>query len=114
LGQRCPAEFYQQSPRTYPEQTRVWEYPADHFLGRMRADGYIIWRDRRLYLSVALRDHTVAIARRDDGDWAVRFRNFDLAILAEADNQLFRSGLARSGQAGTEQENCYLSSRSKV
>jgi putative transposase len=114
LGQRCPVEAYERSSRPYPERVRTWEYPADHFVRRVRADGYMKWRDKALYLSEALRGYTVAIARRDDGDWVVRFRNFDLAILTEAKNQLVRSGLARSGQTRTNQENCYPSSRSKL
>jgi hypothetical protein len=43
----------------------------------------------------------VAISRRDDGDWLLRFRSFDLAIVEANSGQLRRSGLARSGQAGT-------------
>ena len=58
-------------------------------------DGYIKWRDGTVYLSGALRGETVGVARRDDGDWTVRFRGFDLAILPEAGGALRRSGLTR-------------------
>jgi hypothetical protein len=37
----------------------------------------------------------VALARRDEGDWAIRFRNFDLALLVEETNAVRRTGLAR-------------------
>jgi putative transposase len=114
LDQRCPAELYRSSPRPYPTHIRPWEYAADHHVRRVSASGYITWRDQPLYLTEALRGQTVAIAQRDDGNWVLRFRNFDLAILADADARLFRSGLARAGQAGTKQENCYPSCRSKV
>jgi CBS domain-containing protein/transposase InsO family protein len=85
LGQSCPASFYQPSQRPYPEQLAVWHYPADHYVRRVAADGYIRWQDRPLYLSEALRGETIAIAQRDDGDWAIRFRSYDLAIPGQAD-----------------------------
>ena len=62
----------------------------------MGRDGYIKWRDDRLYLSEALRGETMALAQRDDGDWAIRFRNFDLATLTQDSGTIRRSGLARS------------------
>jgi putative transposase len=96
LGQRCPATLWQPSPRRYPDKIRSWDYPADHFVCRVNANGYIGWRDRPLYLTEALRRQTVALAQRDDGDWWVRFRGFDLAVLDERSNALRRSGLGRS------------------
>ena len=101
LGQRCPGDFYASSPRCYPDKIAVWEYPADHHVRRVAGDGYIKWRDGKIYLSEALRQETVALARRDDGNWAIRFRNFDLGTLTDEGNELRRSGLARSGQART-------------
>jgi hypothetical protein len=82
LGQRCPAEFYAPSPRCYPEKITVWEYPADHQVRRVGGDGYIKWRDGTIDLSEAMRKETIALAQRDDGNWAIRFRNFDLGTLS--------------------------------
>jgi putative transposase len=101
LNQRCPAELYVPSSRTYPERLPDWEYPPDHQLRRVRADGYIKWQDRSLYLTEALVGEEVAISRRDDDDWVVRFRGFDLAILDAASGNRRCSGLARSGQPRT-------------
>jgi transposase InsO family protein len=95
LGQRCPAALYTPSPRAFPEQIPPWDYPPDHHVRRVGRNGYIKWRDGQLYLSEALRGETVALARRDDGDWAVRFRGFDLATLGDADHDLRRTGLTR-------------------
>ena len=95
LGQRCPATLYTASSRAYPATIRDWDYPADHQIRRVVGDGYIKWRDGTVYLSGALRGETVGVARRDDGDWTVRFRGFDLAILPEGGGPLRRSGLAR-------------------
>lgn len=102
LGQRCPAELYVRSPRCYPEKIAVWEYPADHQVRRVGGDGYIKWRDGKLYLSEALRKETIALAQRDDGNWAIRFRNFDLGTLTEEGNEIRRSGLVRSSRARPE------------
>lgn len=96
LGQRCPATLYTPSPRCYPATIRDWDYPADHQIRRVIGDGYIRWRDDTVYLSKALRGETVGVARRDDGDWAVRFRAFDLAVLKDESGELRRCGLART------------------
>jgi putative transposase len=97
LGQRCPAELYQPSPRLYQEQPEDWAYPADHQVRRVRADGYITWQDTNLYLTEALVGQRVAIARRDDGDWTIRFRSFDITRISAESGKLIRSRLARTG-----------------
>jgi putative transposase len=99
LGQRCPAEFYGPSPRCYPEKITVWQYPADHQVRRVSSDGYIKWRDGTIYLSEAMRKETIALAQRDDSNWAIRFRNFDLGTLTDESNEIRRSGLARLSHA---------------
>jgi len=38
--------------------------------------------------------------QRDDGNWAIRFRNFDLGTLTDEGNEIRRSGLVRSSQTG--------------
>jgi putative transposase len=100
LGQRYPAEFYTPSLRSYPEKIAAWDYPADHQIRRVGGDGYIKWRDGKLYLSEAMRKETVALAQRDDGNWAIRFRNFDLGTLTDEGNEIRRSGLVRLSQTG--------------
>jgi hypothetical protein len=49
-------------------------------------------------LSGALRGETVALAQRDDGDWAVRFRDFDFAVLADETGKIRRCKLARTAK----------------
>ena len=40
---------------------------------------------------------TVALARRDDGDWVVRFRQFELAVLDNESDTIGVDRLSRSG-----------------
>jgi putative transposase len=96
LGQRCPGTFYTASCRRYPSVIREWDYPADHQARRVAGDGYIKWQNGRIYLSEALRGETIALAQRDDGHWAIRFRAFDLATLTADSGEIRRTGLARS------------------
>jgi transposase InsO family protein len=100
LGQRCPATLYEPSPRDFPADIRAWEYPADHHVRRVDVKGYIKWRDGGVYLTEALRGEQVALAQRDDGDWTIRFRGFDLATLSDATTELRRSGLGRTTRTG--------------
>lgn len=96
LEQRCPATLYRRSEREFPEKIAAWSYPVDHHVRKVVGDGYIHWRDGTIYLSGALRGETVAVAQRDDGDWAVRFRGFDLAVVDDATGDLCRSRLSRT------------------
>jgi putative transposase len=96
LGQRCPAALYTPSARRLPAQIAAWEYPADHHTRKVIGDGHIVWRDREIYLSAALRGETVGLAQRDPGDWVVRFRGFDLAIVDEAGGALKPQALSRT------------------
>ena len=95
LGQLCPAALYTPSPRVYPERVADWDYPADHHVRQVSSKGYIRWRDSAVYLTEALCGERVALAQGDDDDWAVRFRQFTLAILSNATNTIRPMRLAR-------------------
>lgn len=93
LGQRCPATLYAASPRPYPSRLGVFAYPSDHQRRKVIGDGYITWRGGSIYLTAALIGQTVALAQRDDGDWAVRFCGFDLAVISDVTNRLVSAHL---------------------
>ena len=78
----------------FPKRSAPGTYPADHHARRVDVKGYIKWRDRRALSDEALRGEIVALARRDDGDWTIRFRGFDLATLSDETHDIRRSGLA--------------------
>ena len=62
------------------------------------SSGNIRWQDEALYVSEAPRGQTIGLARRDDGHWAIRFRNFDLAAVDAETRQIRRTGLVRLAQ----------------
>lgn len=98
LGQRSPGQVHCRSARAFPEVLRPWEYPLDHHVRRVNVKGYFKWRHGVLYLSEALAREKVGLVQDDDGNWIIRYRNFDLAILDDRLNEIRNSGLARSGQ----------------
>ena len=109
IGQRCPASLYSASARAWPAAIAAWEYPPDHHARRVSASGYVRWRDGQVYLTEALRGETVALAQRDDGDWTLRFRQFDLAVLSDENNEIRRTGLSRREGGGP-----YITSRDGI
>ncbi len=72
-------------------------YAADHHVRRVSKDGYIEWRDGRMYLTEALRGETVGLARHDDDEWRIRFRGFGLAVPSDALNAILLTGRSRTG-----------------
>ena len=101
LGNKCPVEIYSPSPRAFPEVIPAWDYPSDHHVINVNADGYIKWNDKPLYLTEALAREKVGVTKMDDEKLCIRFRNFDLAFIDEGAKEIRRSALARSGQSGT-------------
>ncbi len=99
LGQLCPATLFAPSARAYPEESVVWDYPADHHLRCVSAKGYIKWRDGAVYLTEALRGQTVALAQGDDGDWRIQFRQFGMAVLSDATGHIRHARLIRPASA---------------
>jgi putative transposase len=98
LGQRCPAHLHQPSQRSFPDVIRPWDYPVDHYVKRVNTKGYIMWKGEKLYLTEALLNEDVGIARQDDGEWMIRYRDFDLAVLDQLTGQIQALRPARAGR----------------
>lgn len=73
LGQRAPAEFYEPSPRRYPDPIPTVEYPGHFEVRKVRKDGQIRWRSHLLFLSEALVGEPVGLEEVEDGIWSVSF-----------------------------------------
>jgi transposase InsO family protein len=86
LHQQPPGHVYRPSPRPYPARVVSPEYPASLRVRRVRADGYIKWHGRLIFLSHALRGEPIGLEEVADGCWRVTFGALPLGCLhAEAD-----------------------------
>ena len=76
LGQRTPAEFYQPSPREYPERLPApRDYPDEWQKRKVRPNGRIKWKGRSVTISRALIGHYIGLQESGDGQWALHFEN---------------------------------------
>lgn len=88
LDQRPPAEFYEPSPRSYPDPVPQVEYPGHFEVRRVRHDGQIKWQGRYLFLSGVLAGEPVGLEEVDDGIWSVHFGPRLLARYDQRDRKL--------------------------
>lgn len=73
LGQRPPAELYEESPRAYPERLEEIEYPGHFEVRRVQSRGEISWRGLRPFVSEVLTGEPVGLEEVDDGVWSLYF-----------------------------------------
>jgi transposase InsO family protein len=86
LNQRPPGHVYRPSPRPYPARVVSPEYPDALHVRRVRADGYLKWQGRLIFLSHALRGEPVGLEEVADGCWRISFGSLPLGCLhADAD-----------------------------
>ncbi len=88
LGQRPPAELYEESPRVYPESLKEIEYPGHFEIRRVQSRGEISWQGKRLFLSEALMEESVGLEEVDDGVWSLYLGSRLLARFDERDRIL--------------------------
>ena len=84
LGQRFPAEFYQRSLRTLPQQYwgRDFDYPEDFETARVRKSGALPWNDRSAFVSTVLKHELLGLQWQRDGAWRVYFGPLPLGTLS--------------------------------
>lgn len=84
LGQQTPAEFYQPSPRPFPERLpEPAGYPLDWPRRRVSPCGRTKWNGVLVALNLALRGQEIGFKPVGDGLWAVYFEHLQLGILDE-------------------------------
>jgi transposase InsO family protein len=81
LGMKRPAQVYKPSPRKLPKVTSELEYLQHDDTMLVDRRGYIVFRQRRIYLSTALALETVGVREELDGRWLMTFANLDLGYL---------------------------------
>jgi len=83
LADHTPAEFYQPSPRPYPERLPEPHYPGHFERRRISHAGELRWHSRHLFLSSVFAGELIGLEEIDDGVWSVYFAHHLLARLDE-------------------------------
>ena len=84
-----PARWYALSPRPYPETLEDPEYPANALVRRVRTNGEIRWKGKRLFLSEALTGEAVGLLETLTG-YDVYFGPIRLGRLDPAQERMLR------------------------
>lgn len=90
LGMRTPAEFYEPSPREYPERLRELEYGPGLSPRRVDERGTIRWHVTKVFLSKALGGEVVALDEIDAKLCRVLFGPLELGLLDAGLGRLLR------------------------
>lgn len=84
LGQCPPTQFYETSPRPYPERLPQGRaYPEDWEVRQVRPGGRMRWGGQEVNITRALAGLRVGLEPVDDGRWAVWFEDLELGIFEE-------------------------------
>ncbi len=83
MGLVAPAEFYQPSPRSYPERLVELEYPAGYGTRLIDETGSFRWDYARVFVGHALAGQRVGLEAVGDGCWRVWFSFCALGVFNE-------------------------------
>jgi hypothetical protein len=83
LGQKRPAEVWKPSPRPFPDRIPDPDYLQHYQQRRVKSNGMIKFKNRRLFLSETLKSQVVALEEVNDGIWSVYFYDVLLGRLDE-------------------------------
>jgi transposase InsO family protein len=90
LVMQTPASCYTPSARAYPRRLPEVEYPSRYQVRRVRSNGEIKWRGRRLFLSEALIGEPVGLQEVDQDLWRIEFGPIPLALYHSYTQQFTR------------------------
>lgn len=82
LGQQCPAEFYQPSPRRLNEHDKPILYPAGFEVKTVSASGHLAHEGKSYHLGEAFADKRVGLHLNADAQTELYFANVHLGHLA--------------------------------
>lgn len=85
LGQETPSQHWEPSPRPFLEQPPPPEYPGHFRVRLVSTAGTLRFKDRQLFLSLALIREYIGFEETDDGIWSVFFNSTLLGKLDERD-----------------------------
>ena len=90
LAMQTPAHCYTPSARLFPRRLPEVEYPSSYQVRRVRSNGEIKWRGRRLFLSEALIGEPVGLQEVDQDLWRIEFGPIQLALYQTYTQQFIR------------------------
>lgn len=90
LAMQTPAHCYTPSPRVFPRRLPEVEYPGNYQVRRVRSNGEIKWRGRRLFLSEALIGEPVGLQEVDQDRWRIELGPIPLALYHTYTQQFIR------------------------
>lgn len=98
LGDRCPAQVYTSSQRTYQENVLPYEYGSKYHLYRINNWGYLRFAGYKIYISETFRDTYVQLIPSDGDDLVlVCYRNFIIAKIDVTNGELIGRKAYRLG-----------------
>ena len=84
LGQKTPAQYYEASPRDYPERLPAQRgYPDEWQKRNVQSSGQIKWKGRNLQITKALVGQEIGLQPVGDGQWAIYFETLELGRFDE-------------------------------
>ena len=91
LGQQPPARWYALSPRLWSSRLPSLSYPPEMTIRRVRSNGEIKWRGRKIFLSMALRGEPVGLAPAADGSWTIHAGPLQIGVLDERTDRVIKT-----------------------
>ena len=89
LGDRCPAQIYTPSERSYQEEVLPYEYSSQYRVYRINNWGYLRFAGFQIYISETFSDTYLQLIPNDDEDSVfVCYRNFVIAKINLTNGEL--------------------------
>jgi len=89
LGQETPAQYYRPSNRSFPKRIHEPVYSREHIVRRVRTNGEIKWKSKKIFLSEVLVGLPVGLLENDNDLWRVDFGPLSIGMLNERFLKIF-------------------------
>lgn len=90
LGQIPPGDLYEMSPRPYPPRVSEPCYPETMQVRRVKRNGEMSWRCKKVYLCEALAGEPVGLEEVAEGKWEINFAGFVVGHWDERKQKVIR------------------------
>jgi transposase InsO family protein len=81
LNQKTPATSYQKSEDKYPQRIPRIIYGFHLLKRKVNRNGEISWKERKIFISKALTGERIALKRKDEHLYEIRFTKYSIGIL---------------------------------